>query len=161
LGPGPSTTLLLWTTNPGCQGSAASSAPWIALGTPGVAGIYSYIPVTVAQNLNGYYLNGAITFTGTNFSQVFNVEQGVPSDFVGNTVSVSPITGNGNSQVFTIVGFPDGYSYLVMDVEFQGADSFACTVYFGTSATPTYAASTTSTSYTPAALNPGSTYYWQ
>jgi uncharacterized repeat protein (TIGR01451 family) len=128
LGSGPSTTLLLWTTNPGCQGIATGSASWITLGTPGVAGIYNYIPVTVAQNTNGYYLNGAITFTGTNFSQVFNVEQGLPSDFVGNTVSVSPITGSGESQVFTIVGYPDGYGYLILRVGFQGADNSTCNV---------------------------------
>jgi len=34
-------------------------------------------------------------------------------------------------------------------------------VYLGTSATPQYVATTTSTSYSPSSLNPGSTYYWQ
>jgi hypothetical protein len=128
LASGPSTTLLLWTTNPGCQGSAVSSASWLTLGTPGVAGIYNYIPVTVAQNTNQYYLNGTITFTGTNFSQVFNVEQGTALDFVGNTVSFAPITGSGKSQIFTIVGYPDGYGYLILTVQFQGADNSTCKV---------------------------------
>jgi hypothetical protein len=40
-----------------------------------------------------------------------------------------------------------------------GATSYD--IYFGVSATPPYVATTTGTSYSPAALNPGSTYYWQ
>ncbi len=40
-----------------------------------------------------------------------------------------------------------------------GATSYD--VYFGTSATPPYVATTATTSYAPATLNPGSTYYWQ
>lgn len=125
--PGPYSALFLWTTNPGCQGSAVSSVPWLTLGTPGVAGIYNYIPVTVKQNTTGTFNSGSLTFTGTSFSQVFDLNQAVMA-YTPNIVSVSPSSGSGSSQVFTIVASNDGLDRAAAFVQFLGPDRSQCSV---------------------------------
>jgi uncharacterized repeat protein (TIGR01451 family) len=137
LGQGPSDTFLVWTTNPGCQGSATGVGSWFTLGTPAVAGTYNYIPITATENTTGYYQTGTLTFTGTDFTQVFYLNQGVASDYAPNIVSVSPSSGSGMNQVFTIQAFSGDLERVgAVYLEFEGDDNAFCGVqvagFFGT-----------------------------
>ncbi|HEX3748723.1 MAG TPA: BACON domain-containing carbohydrate-binding protein [Bryobacteraceae bacterium] len=136
-GLGASTILLVWTTNLGCQGSATGSGPWFTLGAPGAAGIYNFIPITVSANNTHQPRYGSITFTGTNFSQLFNVNQVSGADLV----SVLPLSGTGSSQVFSVTEFTAGTYGLVLDLQFQGADTSTCILRLvpGWSGNPPYA----------------------
>lgn len=120
--------LFLWTAPPGCAGSVTTSGSWLTLGTPGVSGIYNYLPVTVTQNTGQYDQGGEIDFTGTNFTRAFPVDQGTTFGWEGNVVSITPSNGSGTSQVFTIVASTAGLDETAVQVQFLGADNSSCDV---------------------------------
>jgi uncharacterized repeat protein (TIGR01451 family) len=113
MGAGPVSGLVYSASNPLCSLTLTSSATWFALGTPTQYAGYNVVPYSISENTGATGRQASISVSGqTNF---YLVEQdGEPEQFSeSNIVSVSPASGTGSSQVFTVQAYnPAGYGQI-------------------------------------------------
>ena len=135
------------TTSSSCSWTARSNASWITLGTTGRTGSGTVI-ATVAANTSAAR-TGTLTIAGRTFT--VNQQGGTTTTPTTPTAPSAPSPATGATSVSTATSLRWTCS---------GASSY--TVRLGTSNPPAQvAAGVAATSYTPAALTSGRTYYWQ
>ncbi len=136
LAAGPVSGIIYSASNPLCSLALTSSATWFTLGAPTQYAGYNVLPYSISENTGATGRQAQISLSGQTNSYVVD-QDGEPEQFSeSNIVSVSPSSGTGSSQVFTVQAYnPTGYGQIHSILYFN--NTYCTLLIAGNGGTPT------------------------
>jgi uncharacterized repeat protein (TIGR01451 family) len=108
VGSGPQSGVDIWNTGAGCLAAPTSSVDWMTIGSPTVVNGFIVAPYSVAANTGGIR-DGEVSFNNSEY----NFGQDAAPSATPNLVSLSPSSGIGNAQIFSVQAYLSaGYTQI-------------------------------------------------
>ena len=126
-GPGATSGFIQWTTGAGCNSTISSDSAWLVLGASSGSG-NSTIPFSIAQNPT-FPRTATIMISG-DVSSTLSVSQDFPTSQVPSVTSITPNTGTGFSQNFTLQLYDVGGFQIIDNVTVNFPAGAGCNVTY-------------------------------